>query len=66
MHVVNSLDLLTEATVDLERQRIPARPFLVFGQYARADATRAPQGADTAWAYTHVPQHTRADACGEL
>jgi phytoene dehydrogenase-like protein len=66
VHVGESLDLLSEATVDLERQLIPARPFLVLGQYARADPTRAPQGADTAWAYSHVPQHTRGDAGGEL
>ena len=29
------------------------------GQYAEADPTRAPAGADTAWAYTHVPQGGR-------
>jgi phytoene dehydrogenase-like protein len=34
----------------------PDRLFLVMGQYAAADPTRAPAGADTAWAYTHVPQ----------
>lgn len=66
VHVAESLDLLTETTVDLERQLIPARPFLVFGQYAKADPTRAPQGADTAWAYCHVPQHARGDAGGDL
>jgi phytoene dehydrogenase-like protein len=66
VHVGESLDLLTESSVDLERQIIPARPFLVMGQYAEADPTRAPAGADTAWAYTHVPQATRADAGGEL
>lgn len=66
VHVAPSMDLLTQATIELERQLIPDRPFLVLGQYARADPTRAPRGADTAWAYTHVPQHTRADARGEL
>jgi phytoene dehydrogenase-like protein len=66
VHVVESMDRLTEVTVDLELQRIPARPFLVLGQYARTDATRAPEGAETAWAYTHVPQRTRGDAGGEL
>jgi phytoene dehydrogenase-like protein len=66
VHLAESLDLLTRITVDLELQRIPPRPFLVLGQYARADPTRAPEGADTAWAYTHVPQRTRADAAGEL
>jgi phytoene dehydrogenase-like protein len=50
------MDLLTAATTDLERGVVPQRPFLVLGQYAAADPSRAPEGADTAWAYTHVPQ----------
>jgi phytoene dehydrogenase-like protein len=66
VHIADSLDLLSEVTVGLELQRIPARPFLVLGQYAKADPTRAPAGADTAWAYSHVPQHARGDARGEL
>lgn len=66
VHIADSLDSLSEATYALERQMIPARPFLVIGQYAMADPSRAPDGADTAWAYTHVPQRARADACGEL
>jgi phytoene dehydrogenase-like protein len=60
------MDMLTRATVDLELRTIPRRPFVVLGQYGQADPTRAPEGADTAWAYTHVPQHTRGDAAGEL
>lgn len=35
---------------------VGGEPFLVMGQYAAADETRAPPGAETAWAYTHVPQ----------
>jgi phytoene dehydrogenase-like protein len=66
VHVGPTLDLLTQSTTDLERGVIPARPFLVAGQYAAADPTRAPAGADTAWAYTHVPQRTRGDAGGSL
>jgi phytoene dehydrogenase-like protein len=31
-------------------------PFLLFGQQSVADATRAPAGRHTAWAYTHVPR----------
>jgi phytoene dehydrogenase-like protein len=66
VHVGPSMDLLTASTTDVERQVVPARPFLVLGQYAATDPSRAPAGAETAWAYTHVPQHTRADARGEL
>src|SRR5439155_19454730 len=35
--------------------RVPADPFIVFGQMGRADPTRSPAGTETAWAYTHVP-----------
>jgi phytoene dehydrogenase-like protein len=66
LHLAEDFDFLSQATGDLERQVIPARPFLVFGQYSAADATRQPEGAETAWAYTHVPQRTRGDAAGQL
>lgn len=66
VHVGESLDFLTEVTQGLERGVIPARPFLIVGQYSMADPTRAPEGHDTAWAYAHVPQQTARDADGEL
>lgn len=66
VHLADSLDFLSTSTGSLERQVIPERPFLIFGQYNQADPTRSPEGTDTAWAYTHVPQQTRADARGEL
>ncbi len=66
VHIAESLDFLSDATGALERQVIPERPFLILGQYSMADPTRAPAGAETAWAYTHVPQSARGDARGEL
>ncbi len=66
VHVAESMDLLTRATTDLQMRMIPERPFLVMGQYAATDPTRAPRGAETAWAYTHVPQHARGDTAGEI
>ena len=44
------------------RGLVPRRPFLVAGQYTRADPTRAPAGAEVFWAYTHVPREVRGDA----
>jgi phytoene dehydrogenase-like protein len=66
IHLAESFDFLSQATFDLERGVIPDRPFLVFGQYSQADPSRQPEGAETAWAYTHVPQRTRGDGAGEL
>jgi phytoene dehydrogenase-like protein len=41
--------------------RIPKRPFVLFAQPSLFDATRAPQGSHTAWAYCHVPNGSTAD-----
>jgi phytoene dehydrogenase-like protein len=66
VHVAEGMDGLSQATVQLADRGIPARPFLVLGQYSMVDPSRAPQGAETAWAYTHVPQRPRWDGAGEL
>ena len=66
VHVTEGIDELARASGQLISEQIPDRPFLVMGQYASADPTRAPAGGDTAWAYTHVPQQARGDAAGEL
>lgn len=67
VHVAEGMDGLTQATVQLAERKIPARPFLVLGQYSMVDPSRSPEGTETAWAYTHVPQQPiRGDAGGEL
>jgi phytoene dehydrogenase-like protein len=66
IHVAEGIDALTETTSQVVRGLLPARPYLVLGQYAMVDPTRAPPGAETAWAYTHVPRTVRGDAGGEL
>ena len=38
---------------------------MLFGQYSMGDPTRAPEGKETAWAYTHTPQEVRGDAGGD-
>jgi phytoene dehydrogenase-like protein len=62
VHVTEGVDALTRQSAELAQGEIPARPFLVLGQYAYADATRQPPGKETAWAYTHIPQRPRGDA----
>lgn len=65
VHVADSVDDLTVYSSELSRGLVPARPLLVFGQYARADETRCPPGREVAWAYAHVPQRVRGDAGGD-
>jgi phytoene dehydrogenase-like protein len=43
------------ATIEASESRLPDRPFLLLGQQSVADASRAPEGKHTAWAYTHGP-----------
>jgi phytoene dehydrogenase-like protein len=66
VHVAEGMYGLSRASVQLSERGIPDRPFLVLGQYSMVDRSRAPEGAETAWAYTHVPQRPRWDAAGEL
>jgi phytoene dehydrogenase-like protein len=66
IHVVDSVDALTVVASQLVRGIIPDRPFLLVGQQSMTDPTRQPEGRETAWAYTHVPQEVRADAGGTL
>jgi phytoene dehydrogenase-like protein len=65
VHLAESMDFLTAWTSDLQRKRVPERPFMVMGQYASFDATRAPAGKETAWAYTHIPQGAPADGVAD-
>jgi phytoene dehydrogenase-like protein len=66
VHIAESMDMITDWCTSLHKRLIPARPYLVVGQYAAADPSRAPEGKETAWAYTHVPQRPRGDAGGSL
>jgi phytoene dehydrogenase-like protein len=66
LHIADSVDSLTESTAALARGLVPANPFLIMGQQSMTDPTRMPAGAETVWAYSHVPRAIRGDAAGEL
>ncbi len=61
LHLGLDLDGMTCYSADLARHRVPERPFLLLGQMTTADPTRSPAGTESAWAYTHVPQHVPID-----
>ncbi|MDQ2622571.1 MAG: NAD(P)/FAD-dependent oxidoreductase, partial [Actinomycetota bacterium] len=66
IHLADGIDELSDTTAELARHQIPAKPFLILGQYSAADPSRAPDGCESAWAYTHVPQQIEGDAGGDL
>src|SRR6188768_177794 len=66
VHVADSVADATEALAQVAAGLVPARPFLLVGQMTTADPTRSPAGTESAWAYTHVPQVTKADGGGNL
>ncbi|MDQ6837537.1 MAG: NAD(P)/FAD-dependent oxidoreductase [Actinomycetota bacterium] len=66
IHVADSVNDLTHWAADLATRTLPSRPFLLFGQQSMTDPTRQPVGAETAWAYTHVPRRIDRDADGEI
>jgi phytoene dehydrogenase-like protein len=62
VHVAERIDDLARHGAQIADGLVPDRPFLLAGQMATADPTRAPAGAEALWAYTHVPHQTRGDA----
>jgi phytoene dehydrogenase-like protein len=65
VHVADGVDALSRQAFQLVTGAVPDHPFLVVGQYASFDDSRAPAGQEAAWAYTHVPQAVRGDAGDE-
>jgi phytoene dehydrogenase-like protein len=62
VHLADSVDDLTRFAAQIATKHVPDRPFALFGQMTTSDATRSPQGTESAWAYTHVPQDIKGDA----
>lgn len=62
VHIAESVDEIAVAQAQLASGSVPAEPFLLLGQMAAADPSRAPVGSEALWAYTHVPQVTSGDA----
>ncbi|HEY6684359.1 MAG TPA: NAD(P)/FAD-dependent oxidoreductase [Propionibacteriaceae bacterium] len=66
VHISDSYEELVVAFAQLSAGSIPDRPFLLMGQMTTTDPTRSPEGTESMWAYTHVPQRVLGDAGGNL
>ena len=64
VHVAETVEEVVLAGAQVGAGAVPADPFLLMGQMAAADPSRAPQGSESVWAYTHVPRHRRRRRVG--
>jgi phytoene dehydrogenase-like protein len=61
VHLGNTLAEIDASERAAAHGQHPARPFVLLAQQSLFDATRAPAGRHTAWAYCHVPNGSRQD-----
>ncbi len=61
VHLGGSYDEIFASEHDATHGRVSERPFVLFVQPSLFDASRAPEGKHTAWAYCHVPQGCTED-----
>ena len=61
VHVGATLDEIAAAEDDVLHGRHPERPFVLVAQHTLFDASRAPSGVHTVWAYCHVPNGSPVD-----
>lgn len=62
VHVAGSLEELVAAEREINRGRMPARPFVLVGQQYLADPGRSRGDVHPVWAYAHVPAGYPGDA----
>jgi phytoene dehydrogenase-like protein len=61
VHLGGTLGEIAAAEQAVARGEHPERPFVLLVQASRFDATRAPSGRHTGWAYCHVPNGSTRD-----
>ncbi len=61
VHLGGTLAEIADAERAVARGQHPRKPFVLLAQQSRFDATRAPAGKHTAWAYCHVPNGSTVD-----
>jgi phytoene dehydrogenase-like protein len=61
IHLGGTFEQIAASERAVANGRIPERPFALLAQHSVFDATRAPDGGHTAWAYCHVPNGSTVD-----
>jgi phytoene dehydrogenase-like protein len=66
VHVAGSFEEIADCERQVNRGRMPARPFVLVGQQYLADPARSRGGIHPVWAYAHVPNGYPGDATEAL
>jgi phytoene dehydrogenase-like protein len=66
VHASGSFEEIAAAERDVNRGRMPERPFVLVGQQYLADPARSRDGVHPVWAYAHVPSGYPGDASEAL
>jgi len=62
VHVGGRVEEIAEHETEIWEGRMTPKPFVLVAQQSLFDATRAPAGKHTGWAYCHVPHGWNGDA----
>ncbi|HKO49820.1 MAG TPA: NAD(P)/FAD-dependent oxidoreductase [Polyangiaceae bacterium] len=66
VHLSGSLEDIARAESAVQRGRVSNQPFVIVVQPSLFDASRAPAGLHTAWAYCHVPHGSEIDLSRQI
>ncbi len=66
VHLGGTLEEIAAAEQQTIDGQHPNRPYVLLAQQSRFDASRAPAGKHTAWAYCHVPNGSTQDMSAQI
>ena len=66
IHLGGSFEEIADSEEAMRKGQPAERPFVLLAQPSLFDATRAPLGKHTAWAYCHVPNGSKVDKLEKL
>ncbi|KAA9353100.1 phytoene desaturase family protein [Larkinella humicola] len=61
VHLGNTLEEIADSELRASKGQHPEKPYVLLAQQSLFDATRAPAGKHTAWAYCHIPNGSTVD-----
>lgn len=66
VHLGGSFEEIASSLRHVSAGILPQSPFIILAQPSLLDASRAPAGLHTAWAYCHVPHGSNADVSARI